>query len=212
MASFVVPPINSSGAFEFEAPYDDNLLNNKEYTVKAIRMLKEMSDNGEQPFENIYLPVNRTEEEYKQDLDNDIPIVSLSDSGGNYAYIPANKIKSMPKTTGVKYQETILAINLGMLPVAYVLDGIKELVKDDIKAAMGINSNVEAIVSSAIHLVTEEEDKTFKQLLEANKTIKEGYATRYKTLNENFTQLQTRLQLLENYIKLNLKPNAKKQA
>lgn len=210
MANFIVPPINSSGSFEFEAPYNDNLLSNKEYTVKAIRMLKEMSDNGEQPFENIYQPMNRTEDEYNQDLDSDIPIVSLVDSGGNYAYIPANKIKSMPKTTGVKYQETILAINLGMLPLTYTLDGIKELIKDDIQANMGITSNVEAIVSSAVHLVTEEEDKTFRQLLEANKTNKDGFAAKYKTLNENYKTLQTRLRLLEDYIKLNLKPNSKK--
>lgn len=209
MANYIVPPINSSGAFEFDAPYNDNLLNNKEYTVKAIRTLKEMSDNGEQPFENIYQTVNRTEEDYIEDLNNNVPIVALTDTGGNYAYIPANKIKTMPITTGVKYQETILAINLGMLPVTYTLDGVKELVKDDIQANMGILSTVEAIVSSAVHLVSEEEDKTFRLLLESNKTLKEGYATRYRTLSENYNALQTRLKLLEDYIKINLNPNIK---
>ena len=207
MASPIVPPINAKGMFVFDVPFDSVLLNNKEYTVKAIRSLKEMSDSGEKPYENIYKPVNLTETDYYNDVNADIPIVVLVDGGGNYTYIPASKIKSLPITTGIKYQETMLAVNLGFLPLSYNLDNIKTLVAEDIKASMGITSNVEAIVTSAVHLITEEKDAEFKKLLEANKTRKEGYSTKYNDLNVNYEKLRTRLQLLENYIKLNLPPN-----
>lgn len=204
--TLIIPPINSKGMFTFKAPYNTLLNSNKEYTVKAVRSLKEMADSGERPYENIYKETGLTETDYYNALNSDIPIIVMIDSANNYAYVPADKITSLPLTSGVKYQQTTLAVNLGLLPLSYVLDNIQKLLVDTIKANTGITTTVVPFVTSAVHLVTKEKDEEFKKQLEASRTNKDNYATKYISLEKEYKKTKTRLKLLEDYIKENLPP------
>lgn len=198
--NMIIPPIGSRGVFTFEEPFNTTLNNGQEYIVKGIRLLKEIQDSLEDPYTNIYQPVNLTEDDFKKDLQNNVPVIVLSNSGNEYYYIPANKLKSMPQTVGIKYQEVMLAINLGYLPISFDLDLAKETIVTDILATLGIESTVESLKTSAVQLVTDTEDATYKKLLETRKSIKSSYRIRYEELNVLYEAQKKKLQELEKFI------------
>lgn len=204
--SLLLPNINAKGMFTFEAPFDNILINNKEYTVKAVRSLKEMDDAGERPFDNIYKEAQLDEVAYQNDLINDVPIVVLVDSSGNYVYIPGNKLKSLPKNAGVKYQEVMLGMTLGVLPITYNLENVKRILVETLKAELGITSEVRLFETSSVHFVDSEKDKEFKKTIELNKTSKENIITKYKDLLNRYNETKKKITLLENYIKYRLRP------
>lgn len=196
--TYIVPPIGTKGIFTFESPFDDKMYNNAEYEVKAIRSLSEMHDSEEKPYENIYQPVNLTEKDFKTDMDHNVPIIVLASSGGSYYYVPASKLKSMPKITGIKYQQVMLAINLGYLPISFNLDVAKDTIVNDIKSTLGITSTVEAIKTSAVQLVNEDDHTTFQKLLDTNKKIRNSYRVRYELLSKKYEELRKKLKILNN--------------
>ena len=198
--TYIVPAIGTVGTFEFKSPFDDKLYNGLEYEVKAIRSLVELNDSNEDPFVNIYQPVELSEKDFKTDLDHNVPIVVLSNSGGNYYYVPASKIKSMPKTVGVKYQQVMMAINLGYLPLDFDLELAKDTIVNDIKATLGITSTVESIKTSAVQLITSDEHEQYKKLLESNKTITSSYRIRYEILAEKNKKLMSTIKMLNDCI------------
>lgn len=198
---YIVPPIGSKGTFTFLTPFDKEMFNNQEYTVTAIRSLQEMNDSEEKPFENIYEENELTSDLFKSDLDNNIPIIVLRNSGNNYFYVPASYIKSMPKNNGVKYQQVMMAINLGYLPLDFNYSAAAELIKEDIKGSLGITSTVETIKTSAVQLISEDEHGRFTKLINGNATAKNGYRFRYNMILEQNKRLKARIKLLNDCIK-----------
>lgn len=201
---YVVPPIGTKGKFTFLEPFNKVMYNNQEYTVKAIRSLQELSDSEEKPFENIYMEHELTEDKFKSDLDNNIPIIVFKNNGGNYFYVPATYLNSMPKNDGVKYQQVMMAINLGYLPLDFDYSVAEDIIKNSIKASLGITSTIETLKTSAVQLVSEDEHNRFKMLLEGNKTEKHGYMFRYNMLLEQNKKLKQRMKLLNDCIILHI--------
>ena len=202
--TYIVPPIGTKGRFHFLEPFNKAMFNNQEYTVKAIRSLQEMNDSEEKPYDNIYLENELTEDKFKSDLDNNIPIIVLKNSGGNYFYVPATYIKSMPKNDGVKYQQVMMAINLGYLPLDFDYSSAADIIKNSVKSSLGITSTIETLKTSVVQLVSEEEHNKFKKLLDGNKTEKHGYMFRYNMLLEQNRKLKQRIKLLNDCIILHI--------
>lgn len=195
----IIPPIGSRGKFEFSSPFDTALTNSQEYIVKGIRLLTEIQDSQDDPYTNIYQPVGLSQDDFKNDLDNNVPIIVLSNGGSEYYYVPASKLKTMPQTVGVKYQEVALTVNLGYLPLNFNLDLAKDTIIADIKGTLGITSTAEVVKTSTVQLATEQEDKKFMQLLDAAKTTKSSYRTLYYALLELYNNQNARLKIYEDY-------------
>ncbi len=187
----IIPPINSKGKFTFQEPFNDKLYESQEYTVTSVRSLLELHNSEEKPYETIYQPVGLTEAEFKEDLDNNIPIIVFTTSGGEYFYVPSDRILSQPQIIGVKYQEKILAISLGTIPLNYNLELAKDTIKQTLYDVTGIDSTVEVIPSSAVILLTKEEDTTLKAILNNRKTIDKSYRTKYLELLELYNKQVT---------------------
>lgn len=199
--AYVVPPINTKGTFTFSVPFDTLLKPNLSYKVTAVRELLELKNSEEKPYETIYVPVGLTEADFVADLDANIPIVVLVTEGNEYIYVPANRIQSMPDITGVRYQDKILAISLGSLPVNMDLTLATTIVTDDIYASLGIQSSVQIVPSSAVILKPVVDDATFRALLANRSTVTKSYKTRY---HETLTLLNARdakIAALEAYAK-----------
>lgn len=202
--SYIIPEIGTRGTFNFSSPYDTVMDSSVEYEVRSIRSLKEVYDSEEDPFGNIYNSVQISEEEFRRDLDWNIPVIVLTNSANQYFYIPATKLLSMPKVTGVKYQEVMLAINLGYLPLTYDTSLAEETLKDDILHVTGITSTVERIKTSAVSIVTEDEHNNYKKLLDSKKQTKNSWRVRYEMLLEKFNEQKKVIDMLHSCIEKHL--------
>lgn len=201
---YYVPAVGTKGSFSFQEPFDSILFSSQEYEVKSIRSLKEIYDSEEDPYTNIYAANNISEEDFKTDLDNNIPIIVLANSANQYYYVPATKLASLPKVTGVKYQECMMVINLGYLPLDFNIDTAKDTIINDIKASLGIESTVETIKTSSIQLVEEDKHDEFQKLLNTRKTITESYRTRYMKISEKYTNMKQQLDKLHKCIEAHI--------
>ena len=201
MKDVLVPPINSVGSFEFKPPFDTIVPRDQELKVIAVRTIPELEQSSLDPLNVIYIPNNLTEDDFKNDAIKDVPIVTLANEGGVKYTVPANRINTIPDISGVRYQEKILAINLGPLPVIFNLDNAKGILKQDIYDILGIDSQVEVINSSAITLMTKEEDAIYTQLRENRSSVNKSYRTRYLETKELLEKRDIKLQALEDYIK-----------
>lgn len=197
--NYIIPPIGTKGKFEFKEPFNKNS-NKQEFSVHAIRSIQELIDSELNPLEYIYKPVNLTETDMEKDREAGVPIIVLSSGTNEYFYVPANKLSSLPNISGHKYQQRMIAINIGHLPLDYNLDSIKEVIKDSVMENMGISSTVEVIATSAISYVTDEEHNKFMKLLDGRKTNNQSYKTRYKILLETYNKLVAKVKQIENCI------------
>ena len=193
---WVVPPIGTRGIFNFEEPFNSKLYDGIEYEVKAIRSLTEMRDSKEEPYENIYQQFGLTDTDFMIDVNYKVPIIVLSNSAGDYYYVPATKLKAMPKVTGVRYQEYIMAVNVGHLPLNYNFNLIKDMIQEDIYSTLGIVTTVEVVPTSATVMVSNEESKKFMEKLDNKKTVKLSYRTRYEKLTKENEALKKQMELL----------------
>ena len=196
----IIPPIKSKGTFEFKPPFDKKLYKEQEYTVIGVRLLLELSTKGEKPYETIYKPVNISEQEFMDDVNNNVPIIVFSNSGGETFNVPANRIASQPMVNGIRYQEKVLAINLGNLPVTYDLTVLLDVVKDAVYDTIGIKSTCKVLPSSSIVLYNEEEHLTYVKLLENAKSIDKSNQTRLTEALETIEKQQALLDELEKAI------------
>ena len=197
MADYIIPPIGSKGKFSFKSPFDKEAKKDTEYIVYSIRSIKELIDSGEDPLKYIYKAVGLTETEMNQDLEDNIPIVILSGGTNSYLYVPANRITSLPDISGVKYQQKMLAINIGYLPLDYNLDVVKETIKEAVLEMTGIESTVEAISTSAVKYITQDKHTAYLKLIDGRKKSNASYRTRYKILETTYNKLKTKLDELE---------------
>jgi len=197
----LTPPINSTGSFTFSAPFDAIIPNDQELTVTSVRSIPELEQSSVDILNTIYIPNNMTEDVYKQDVIKNVPIVFLVNEGGVIYTVPANKINTIPDITGVKYQERILAVNLGPIPVITNLDQAKEILKQDVYDTLGIDTEVQVVNSSAVVLMTKEEDAIYTQLKNNRASINKSYRTRYLETKELLEKRDAKIASLEQYIK-----------
>lgn len=202
--SYIIPEIGTRGTFKFASPYDDVMDDAVEYEVRSIRSLKEVYDSEEDPFANIYSAVQISEDEFRRDLDWNVPIIVLTNSANQYFYVPATKLLSMPKVSGIKYQEVMLAINLGYLPLTYDTTLAEETLKDDILHTTGITSTVERIKTSAVSIVSEEDHANYKKLLDGKKKTKHSWRVRYEMLLEKFNEQKLVIKTLHECVEKHL--------
>lgn len=197
---YIIPPISTKGKFKLKAPFDTLVKEDTEYTVYSIRGIKELIDSGEDPLKYIYKKVNLTETDMNKDLEDNVPIVVLSGGTDNYVYVPANRVTSLPDITGVKYQQKMIAINVGHLPLDYSLDVVKETIEEAVLEMSGIESEAKEIPTSAIKYITDDEHTTYMKLIDGRKTSNMSFRTRYKILETTYNRLKTKVEGFEQYL------------
>lgn len=203
----IIPPINTKGKFTFSAHVSSikKLSATEEYTVTSIRSLMDLHKSEELPYETIYVPIQLTEKDFENDLKNDIPIVVFTKTNEDFFYIPASHILSMPNVTGIRYRNVILSANLGGLPLNFDISLAKSIIADTIYETLGIKTKVAEVYSSAVTLISDEDDKTLKLKLANLKKVDKSFLTRYRETAEELLAAKETIKLLEDYIKLNVK-------
>jgi len=147
--------INTTGKFTFKDPVNLVLNENMEYKVVGIRAIKELIDTGDDPLKTIYEPIGLSEDMFRIDVANKVNIIVLTNTSGNsYTYVPDSYIVGAPDTSGYKYAENMLAINLGNLPLDLDLTNIKEEIVDLILSLTGLHTEAKVITTSAVELLS----------------------------------------------------------
>lgn len=190
----LVPQLGMRGVFTYKPPFDKPEYKDLEVTVKALRLIKEVIDSEEDPFTNIYQLNGLDENIFSRDLKWKVPIIVFVTDDVKYFYVPATYLGSLPKLqTGVKYQQLIMGVNLGYLPVDYNFDLIKETIIENLKATSGIVSTIETLKASAVEIVTEAEHTKFLNTIKERTTDMNSPAVKLRFLQERFKLLQEQM-------------------
>lgn len=149
-----VPVPGTKAVFEFKEPFRSYVKNTFRFNTNSTRMevlsVISMKDNvvndARDPFSKIYDPAGLTQEEYKKDVVNGIPIISLKfeDKKGvtKYLRVPASYISSITETGVVEYIDKMLVIDLGSLPIELdVVSPIVTIVRDVLSDLLGVVDN-----------------------------------------------------------------------
>lgn len=197
-----IPALFTKGAFTFSAPFNKDQYQKKILEVTAIRTLDEIYKNEEDPLNTIYLPVGMTEDDYNEDFETKVPIISFKTNGSQLYYIPADRIVGLPIINGVKYKNLMLTVSLGEMPVDYALDRVKNDIKDVLMDSLGIISEPVIVDGSAEFLKSEDEHRAFMDRLAVHPRVKvhKSYRVKYSELQTEMSKLQNNSDLLENFM------------
>ena len=115
------PPINTYGVFTLLPPFTIDTI---DYRCAAIQLISALIETGVDVFTLYYLPFNINEVTYKNDIANNVSIITLLSDNGPTINVPSSFISNAPIEISVPYGRTILSIDLGPLPDAVTLDGL----------------------------------------------------------------------------------------
>ena len=175
----IIPPINTEGKFIFKEPFLSKYKSDVVYKVVGVRTIEEMYEAQEDPFEYVYKFHGLSEAEFKDDLQNSVPIVTFTKTGLDFYYIPASYIESTPMLSGHRYREYMIGIKLPKLPVGTETDAILQILSDDVRDALGVHTEAKIIPSSSEILLDDIENEKMKRLLENSKKVYKSWKTKY---------------------------------
>lgn len=161
-----IPNIGTEGIFKFKEPYD-MYLKNKFHTIASFTKMKVVSIisigdrirvDAKDPFTDLYEPAGLPETEYKLDVINNIPIISLMYSNNNgvvkYFRVPATYIESISDTTDVQYINRYILIDLNKLATTTDLSGIYEDLRDVIHEKLGVVASINDLSLGEVETIT----------------------------------------------------------
>ena len=175
----IIPPINTEGKFIFKEPFLSKYKSDVVYKVVGVRTIEEMYEAQEDPFEYVYKFNGLSETEFKDDLQNSVPIVTFTKTGLDFYYIPASYIESTPMLSGHRYREYMIGIKLPKLPVGTETEAILQILSDDVRDALGVHTEAKIIPSSSEILLDDIENEKMKRLLENSKKVYKSWKTKY---------------------------------
>lgn len=195
--SIVAPSVCSSGYFIFKEPlntYLKNKFNLDPLTVKlkvsGIISMKDMIRNDlKDPFSELYAPAGLSEIDYKKDLIDNVPIISISfiDILGveRLIRVPLNYIESISSVSDIEYMNKLLVIDLNKLPAVVDTTLFFNDLSDFIQSRMGLTPSIKEVNVGNIELVDTIEHTT-------RETVRINTITVYKTLATQLTEANLR--------------------
>lgn len=198
----IIPAVNTTGAFTFSAPFNTDEYQNKQLKVIGIRSLIEMYNNNDDPLSNFYLKYGMSEEDYSNDIKNEVPIIVFSTGGNKFYYIPANKIISMPTISGIKYGKRIIAINIGVVPEELKYDDIISDLKNVVMDSFGISPTIQVIDGSDVYYKTSDEHEAFMNAMSTHPKVRvyKSYKTKYQEEKQKAISIEEKYSQLEKFM------------
>lgn len=195
-----IPDIGANGIFVLKEPFNALLKTNTTYTVQAVRRLKDVIAEGEDPFEVYYDPYEVEKAVYEQDILNEVCIVSLQSGSGEWVYVPTSFIISFPIMNGVKYRAMMVGISLGAIPDNMNLSAFKTSIFNMVRDTFGITSVIKEIAVSA-PVVLSKEQSDLVETARANRIVSTlSDAGKLKVAMQDLQRCREQIAILEKYI------------
>ena len=191
------PNIGLEGYFTFKDPinhYVHNRYNLDEGSVKLkVVSLISMGDiivnDLRDPYTDLYEPAGISEGEYKKDLIDKVPLVTLaflSDACNNqFLRVPLNYIESISDISNIDYHSKVILIDLNKLPVDMKLDSIFTDLSDFVETRLGVVPDIKVVSLGRVEFVDDVEHIT-------RETIRTNMVTVHKTTEIQLEEITTR--------------------
>ena len=210
--TYIIPPINTKGVFIFHPPYaDDTNINKKEYEVIEIRKIKALHDDGLDPLNSIYIKAGLTKEDFIEDLNNDVPIVTLSADGDQYLYIPADRIKETPAIIGHTATERLVTLSLGLMPDDINLEMLYENIAIMVNDTISVKPDLTEHPGGPTVLMSDEDyNKYIKMMSSQARSNNKSWRVRYEEMEQLYKLQKVKVaeieKILQRFMSTNQKP------
>ncbi len=204
MSSRILPVIGSSGTYELLPPFDTVILPEELYTCKAIRNISEYVSYNQDPKKLVYDYYGLSENDYENDIQEDMEIVSLQNNKGVWVYVPARYIVKYPEVDGIPYHQLSMVCKIPAIEVSRDISHLKTDVINLIKDTLGVEAAVEIVEVSRTIAVTKDVSDQLKidRALVSNGRVTDR--AKYMQLLQQQQVLLDKIEGLENYIKSTL--------
>ena len=209
--SISLPAPGTTSVYTFKEPFRSYLKNNHRFNTDGVRMkivsIININDNIRtdlvDPYTTLYSPVGVSESDYKQDIIDNVPLVTFTFTDADdiiqYFRVPASYIADVSSIGNVDYIHKTLVLDLGLLPVDLnVADMLKDVLPTLVKNITGstgpLGSSEPKLYEVGLGaIVTKSSDEH-----ESLEIIRTGYIDTTDTLEEVSNTYKQRLQdLLE---------------
>ena len=210
--TYIIPPINTKGVFIFHPPYaDDTNINKKEYEVIEIRKIKALHDDGLDPLNSIYIKAGLTKEDFMEDLNTDVPIVTLSADGDQYLYIPADRIKETPAIIGHTATERLVTLSLGLIPDDINLEMLYENIAIMVNDTISVKPDLTEHPGGPTVLMSDEDyNKYIKMMSSQARSNNKSWRVRYEEMEQLYKLQKVKVgeieKILQRFMSTNQKP------
>lgn len=210
--TYIIPPINTKGIFIFHPPYaDDTNINKKEYEVIEIRKIKALHDDGLDPLNSIYIKAGLTKEDFIEDLNTDVPIVTLSADGDQYLYIPADRIKETPAIIGHTATERLVTLSLGLMPDDINLEMLYENIATMVNDTISVKPDLTEHPGGPTVLMSDEDyNKYIKMMSSQARSNNKSWRVRYEEMEQLYKLQKVKVaeieKILQRFMSTNQKP------
>lgn len=187
-----VPHLGMQAYFTFKEPFNYYVRNKfnlhttsvKLRVISVISMKDTIRNDLRDPFTDLYNPAGISEVDYKQDLIDNIPVVSFAfmDPQGVERYVraPLNYIEGISSVSNVEYLNKLILLDLNRLPKELDTTVFFADLQDFITQRLGVTPQVKEVAVGAVEMVDAVEHET-------RESIRRNTATVHKTLH---TQLE----------------------
>lgn len=200
----LIPEIGSVGKFSFKDPYSKLTPIETKLVCKSIRKITELLSRNESVFELHYKPHGLTEAQYKQDLKDDVSIISLQAESGVWFYVPSSYLLSYPNTNGVIYTRIILGVGLGAISDNLDLTGINAAISGLIYDQLGLRCEIKPVVASQSTVVSYEDHEKIELIRKSNIKLYKSETTLLAEAVQERNLALAKIKELELFIKNNI--------
>lgn len=170
--SIKTPAIGMSGIFTINAPFD--VPDTISYTVEAHRTFNEIIHDGIDPVEYIYEPVGLTESDYVNDaVTPGALVIVLVSERGERVRVPNTYIVDYPNTSVVPHAWIVATVSLGVLPLDYDFQRVRDAIETSVSDFIGVESTVHIAMKRTHDVVTEERAEELASIRNAAITYRE---------------------------------------
>ena len=201
--SYVIPAIGSVGTFVLATPYNTLVDPNVNYTCMAIRTIGEILAENKDPYAIAYQPANISQTIYQEDVQENLPIISLVSDGGNWVYVPASYILEIPVVNGINYKSIGINIILGLIQDQYDLTNLTNQLEQTVIAVTGITPTISPVQLSNSLQVTQSQADQIESARSALITNNDSLYGLYMNTLNSLQIANQQIQALEAYIMAN---------
>lgn len=195
---YPIPTVGMTGVYTLVTPFTTDPGEILECT--AVRSLKSYISNNDDPLNEVYKKVGLTEDQYNEDLNDDMEIVTLVNTKGYFILVPAKYIAGYPAIDGVYYRAITIGVPLPLMPVNQNLAFIGSDITTLIKAKLGVDTAPVLIETTDPRAFSQDENKSVQA---ARKAVMSGDPTLYGTVarqQQVIAEQAARIQALEAWI------------
>lgn len=198
----IEPPVGATGLYTLSGPWATDLIPNLSYECKAIRRLADFVHLGIDPYTTFYKPKQIPETTYQTDFQNNVCIVTLVSTTGQWLYVPTSYITGFPNMNGIPYTAVVLAAPIGAVPNYLDLTPVKSKIAAVIQDYLGlVGVQVQSVVVSPQKNLVQADHNAIEAARQANiRTTQTDYA-KYLQEKARADALAQRNAELEAYIR-----------